>query len=76
MALRRRKRKAKRKTLKNPRKVYKDLEKKIDRSWRVLRRSVKKRSRKAILKGRRELLLLLGECNYMAREYARYLKRR
>lgn len=54
-------------------KAYYALEKKIDKTWKQLREDVKKRSRQAIIKGRRDLLLLLGECNYMARECSRNL---
>lgn len=61
-------------TVKKSLKTYRDLEKKIDKTWRKLRTDVKKRSRRAIIKGRRDLLLLLGECNYMARECARCMK--
>jgi len=60
-------------TIKTPLKAYRDIEHKIDTTWKKLRNDVKRRSRSAILKGRRDLLLLLGECNYMARECARRL---
>ncbi|MBF8262915.1 MAG: hypothetical protein HW387_580 [Parachlamydiales bacterium] len=60
--------------MKAPLHAYHTLEKKIDKTWQKLRDDVKSRSRKAILKGRRDLLLLLGECNYMASECARCLK--
>jgi hypothetical protein len=61
-------------TMKKPLMAYHELEKKIDKTWTKLRSDVKKRSHRAIIKGRRDLLLLLGECNYMARECARCLK--
>lgn len=60
--------------LKTPIRAYREIEKKIDTTWKKLRNDVKNRSRKAILKGRQDLLLLLGECNYMARECKRCLK--
>ena len=61
-------------SMKAPMKAYRTLEGKIDKTWTKLRQDVKTRSRKAIVKGRRDLLLLLGECNYMARECGRCLK--
>lgn len=60
-------------TMKSPLNTYRDLERKIDKTWKKLRNDVKRKSLPAIIKGKNELLLLLGECNYMARECARYL---
>lgn len=60
-------------TMKTPLKAYREIERKIDKTWKKLRNDVKNRSRKAILKGRNDLLLLLGECNYMAKECSRCL---
>ena len=56
-----------------PLRTYRELKGKIDTTWKKLRKDVKGRSRRAIVKGRRDLLLLLGECNYMAREFKRCL---
>lgn len=61
-------------SMRAPMKAYHTLENKIDKTWDKLRKDVKTRSRKAIVKGRRDLLLLLGECNYMAKECGRVLK--
>lgn len=61
-------------TMKTPLRAYRELEKRIDKTWKKLRNDVKTRSRRAILKGRRDLLLLLGECNYMARECGRAIQ--
>lgn len=63
-------------SIKAPLRAYKKLEKKIDKTWQKLRFDVKNRSRSAIIKGCRDLQLLLGECNYMAHECARCLKKR
>jgi len=63
-------------TIKSPLRVYREIEKKIDTSWKKLRNAIKTGSRLAILKGRQELLLLLGECNYMTRECKRCLKQK
>jgi len=60
-------------TMQSPIRAYRDLEKKIDKTWKKLRTDVKNRSSRAIIKGRRDLLLLLGECNYMVRECGRCL---
>lgn len=63
-------------TLKSPLRAYREIERKIDTTWKKLRRDVKHRSLKAIVKGRQDLLLLLGECNYMVRECGRCLKQK
>ncbi len=56
--------------------TYKALQKKIDQTWNRLRLNVKKKApASAIAKDRNQLLLLLGECNYMARECARAAER-
>jgi hypothetical protein len=62
-------------SIKAPVRTYHALEKKIDKAWQKLRRDVKRRSLRAIIKGRRDLLLLLGECNYLARECARCVQK-
>jgi hypothetical protein len=49
--------------------VFKALQKKADLAWEKLRANVKRQAKaEIILKSRNELLLLLGECDYMARE--------
>ena len=63
-------------TMTAPLRAYHEIERKIDKTWTQLRKDVKNRSHRAILKGRRDLLLLLGECNYMARECARFLSKK
>lgn len=50
-------------------KAYKDLQAKIDDAWEKLQTDVKKKaSAEVITAHKNQLLLLLGECNYMARE--------
>jgi predicted NAD-dependent protein-ADP-ribosyltransferase YbiA (DUF1768 family) len=52
--------------------AYRDLQHRVEKAWAKLRSDVRKKaSPEAILKDRNELLLLLGECDYMAREAAR-----
>ena len=63
-------------SMKAPLRTYVNIERKIDKTWKKLRTDVKNRSLKAIKKGRRDLLLLLGECNYMAKECARCLTKK
>lgn len=53
-------------------KAYKELQARADRAWEKFRDDVKKNARSEILiKDHNHLLLLLGECNYMARECMR-----
>lgn len=57
--------------------VYQDLQKKADRAWARLRADVRRKAPpQIILEDRDNLLLLLGECNYMARECVRISNRR
>lgn len=52
--------------------AYKDLQKRVDQAWAQLKNNVKKKaSPQVLLRDRNHLLLLLGECNYMARECMR-----
>lgn len=52
--------------------AFKALQRKVDQAWNKLRLNVKKKApASAIAKDRNHLLLLLGECNYMARECAK-----
>ena len=52
--------------------VYQDLQKKADRAWDKLRSDVaRKASPRVLLEDRDNLLLLLGECNYLAGECTR-----
>jgi hypothetical protein len=54
-------------------KMYKALEKQIEEAWAKLRNDVKRRANpQTISRDKNHLLLLLGECNYMARECIRY----
>lgn len=56
--------------------AFKALQRKVDQAWNKLRLNVKKKApASAIAKDRNRLLLLLGECNYMARECARAANR-
>ena len=52
--------------------AYKNLQKKVDAAWDKLKRDIRKKaSPKILIEGKNDLLLLLGECNYMARECMR-----
>ena len=52
--------------------VYKNLEKKAEKALAKLQSDVKKKASPAtLIKDKNDLLLLLGECNYMARQYVR-----
>ncbi len=51
-------------------KAYKNLEKKLEDALEKLCKDVEKKNKKAIEKDRNDLMLLLGECSYMARECA------
>ena len=53
-------------------KAYKELQMRADTAWEKFRNDVRKNARSDILiKDHNHLLLLLGECNYMARECMR-----
>lgn len=57
--------------------VFRDLQKKASRAWTKLRADVKRNaSPEVLVQGRDHLLLLLGECNYLAGEYMRMGRRR
>ncbi len=52
--------------------AYQALQLKADKAWKKFRTDVRKNAKsQTILKDQKELLLLLGECNYMARECMR-----
>lgn len=54
--------------------AYRSLQKKVDLAWDKLKNDIKKKaSPKVLIKGKNELLLLLGECNYMANECMRIM---
>lgn len=56
--------------------AYRNLQKRVDAAWAKLKRDInKKASPKVLIKGKNELLLLLGECNYMARECTRIMSK-
>lgn len=53
-------------------KAFKALEARADKAWKKFQAGVKKKADPAtMLRHRNELLLLLGECNYMAKECSR-----
>lgn len=53
-------------------KAYQELQIRADKAWEKFRDDVKKNARSSVLvKDHNDLLLLLGECNYMARECTR-----
>ena len=52
--------------------AYKELQDQVEEAWSHLQEAVRKRSSpKVLFRSRNELLLLLGECDYMARECMR-----
>jgi hypothetical protein len=51
--------------------IYRKLEKEINQTWKKLCIDVKRKSPAAITRDKNRLMLLLGECNYMAREFVR-----
>ena len=52
--------------------AYKELQKRVDKAWAKLRTDVHKKVKpKILIRDKNHLLLLLGECNYMARECMR-----
>jgi hypothetical protein len=58
-------------------KAYRDLQMRADKAWEKFRKDVKKNARSDILiRDHNHLLLLLGECNYMARECMRMAAKR
>ncbi|HSX25467.1 MAG TPA: hypothetical protein VLE89_00480 [Chlamydiales bacterium] len=79
----RKKRKAKQKTgkwgaanRKTHWKAYKALQMKVDKAWSKLKTDVKRKVKtQTLIRDKNNLLLLLGECNYMARECARIVSR-
>lgn len=57
--------------------AYKQLQKRVDKAWVKLRSDVRRHANPQILiRDRNQLLLLLGECNYMARECTRFATHR
>ncbi len=61
----------------NPQKqwdAYKTIERQINAAWVKLQNDIqKKASRETLLDDRNHLMLLLGECNYMAREWTQWI---
>src|SRR3990167_6062850 len=52
--------------------AYKHFQKRVDQAWAKLRTDVKRKVKPQLLiRDKNQLLLLLGECNYMARECMR-----
>ncbi len=52
--------------------TYQRLQKQVDQAWNTLQRNVREQAPvQAINRAKNDLLLLLGECNYMARECTR-----
>lgn len=50
-------------------KAYIELQKRVDKAWEKLQADVRRKAPPSVLiRNKNELLLLLGECNYMARE--------
>jgi hypothetical protein len=59
----------------SPIKAYKMLEREIEKELKVLRKNVKHMNRSAILKAKSHLMLLLGECHYLAQECKRVIQK-
>jgi len=52
--------------------AYKELQKRVDKAWDKLKSDVHKKARpQVLLQDKNHLMLLLGECNYMASECMR-----
>lgn len=50
--------------------AYNVLHNKVEAAWNILAANVKKKARPEVLmQNRNDLLLLLGECHYMAKSY-------
>jgi DNA-binding transcriptional MocR family regulator len=56
--------------------AYKNLEKRLEDALEKLCCDVEKKNKKAIAKDRSDLMLLLGECNYMERECAKCMEKK
>ncbi len=55
--------------------TYREMEKKIHKAYAKIRTDLKRKaSPQIILQDRNQLLLLLGECNYMAKEWMRFAR--
>lgn len=53
--------------------AYNELQKRVDKAWDKLQADVKRKASPSVLiRNKNHLLLLLGECNYMARECMRF----
>ncbi len=53
-------------------KAFRELQTQADRAWKKIHADVRRRApQNIILRDQKHLLLLLGECNYMARECMR-----
>lgn len=57
-------------------KAFKSLEFKLNETWNNLHRSIKAGNRAAAAKYRNNLILLLGECDYIVHECARCLHKK
>jgi len=56
---------------------FKELRDAADRAWHKLKEDIKRKAPMAtLLEDRSALTLLLGECNYMARECMSFLQRK
>jgi hypothetical protein len=54
--------------------AYKTIERQINAAWAKLQNDVKRRApQQTLLEDKNQLMLLLGECNYMARECVRWI---
>lgn len=54
--------------------AYLAIERQIDQAWKKLQSDIKRKANpRVILEDKNHLMLLLGECNYMARECMRWI---
>ena len=54
--------------------AYLSIERQIDEAWKKLQGDIKRKANpRVILEDKNHLMLLLGECNYMARECMRWI---
>jgi hypothetical protein len=55
--------------------AFRSFEKQMKGSMKKLKKNVERKNNKAIAKGRRELMLLLGECKYIQDQCKRSMKK-
>ena len=57
-------------------KIYQNLQSQVEKTWKQIQSNIKKKAKPEIIeKDKKHLLLLLGECNYMANECKKMIGR-